>query len=166
MRLAATAAMVAQGYAAETVTFSEGIDLRLEGQDASLQIPFSGAFDAALLRPAFITAYRDTYGYAPTDAVEAVALRLQARAHASEPLDFTALKTTHAAVGIGEERRMVCFGRAAATDTPIMRRAAVTGPLTGPVIIQESDTTIVIPPGARVEPDATGSLVAIVEAAS
>ena len=36
---AATAAMVAQGYAAGTVSFTEQIDLRLEGQDASLSDP-------------------------------------------------------------------------------------------------------------------------------
>ncbi len=32
------------------------------------------------LRPAFLAAYREAYGYAPTDAVEAAALRLRAEA--------------------------------------------------------------------------------------
>lgn len=166
MRLAASSALVAQGYAASTVTFAEQIDLRLEGQDASLSIPFSGAFDAASLRPAFITAYRDTYGYTPTDAVEAVALRLRAQARVSEPLDFTALKAALTEVGGGEESRMVHFGRIAAIETPIIRREAVAAAVAGPLIIEGADTTIVIPPGTWVEPNATGSLVATLEAAS
>ncbi len=165
MRLAATAALVAQGYAATTVNFAEQIDLRLDGQDASLSIPFSGVFDSKSLRPAFIAAYRDTYGYTPTDAVEAVALRLRAQARVSAPLDFTALKAAPTEVGWDEERRMVHFGRIAAIETAITRREAVAATLAGPVIIEGPDTTIVIPPGAWVEPDATGSLVATLEAA-
>ncbi|MER9234731.1 hydantoinase/oxoprolinase family protein [Mesorhizobium sp. M0622] len=166
MRLAATAALVAQGYAAGSIDFTEEIDLRLEGQDASLSIPFSSAFDAASLRSAFITAYRDTYGYTPIDAVEAVALRLHAHGRVSEPLDFTVLKAARSVVGVGMERRMVHFGRDAAIDTPIVRREAVIAALAGPVIIEGADTTMVIPPGVRVEPSATGSLVATLEATS
>lgn len=166
MRLAATAALVAQGYAAETVTFAEQIDLRLDGQDASLSIPFSGVFDSKSLRPAFIAAYNDTYGYTPTDAVETVALRLRAQARVSAPLDFTALRAVLTEVGRGEERRMVHFGRIAAIATPIVRREAMTATVAGPLIIEGADTTIVIPPGAWVEPDATGSLVATLEATS
>ncbi|MET2832126.1 hydantoinase/oxoprolinase family protein [Mesorhizobium shangrilense] len=166
MRVAATEALVAQGYAADTVICTEQIDLRLEGQDASLSIPFSGPFDTASLRPAFIAAYRNTYGYTPIDAVEAVALRLHAQARVSAPLDFTALKAALTEVDRGEERRMVHFGRITATETPITRREAVTATVAGPVIIEGADTTIVIPPRAWVEPDATGSLVATLEAAS
>jgi N-methylhydantoinase A len=95
--------------------------------------------------------------------LEAVALRLQAHA-ISEPLDFTALKAARTGASASEERRIVHFGRAVATDTPIMRREAVAGVLAGPVIIEGVDTTIVIPHGARLESDATGSLVATMEA--
>ncbi|MEW6630789.1 MAG: hydantoinase/oxoprolinase family protein, partial [Pseudomonadota bacterium] len=166
MRDAAMAALVGQGYPPERMTFAEQIDLRLQGQEASLSVAFSGAFDAASLRPAFIAAYRDTYGYEPTDVVEAVTLRLRAQARISEPLDFTALKAARTEVGTGLERRAVHFERATAIDTPIVRREAVAGRMAGPLIIEGADTTIVIPPAARVEPDATGSLVATLEAAS
>ena len=37
-------------------------------------------------------------------------------------------------------------------------------PMRGPLIIEGADTTIVIPPGASVEPHPTGSLVATLEA--
>jgi N-methylhydantoinase A len=166
MRAAATAALEAQGYRADTLRFADQIDLRLEGQDAALQIPFSGAFDRAALRPAFIAAYGDTYGYTPTDAVEAVALRLHTTAHASNPLDFTALKAAPATSASAAGRRKVHFGRDKAIDTPILPRETVTAEIAGPLIIEGADTTIVIPPGARVVPDATGSLVATLEIAA
>ncbi|OEO32674.1 5-oxoprolinase [Devosia insulae DS-56] len=165
MQRAAVAQLTAQGYDAASITCSFEIDLRLDGQDAALSIPFD-RFDAAALRPAFIAAYRDSYGYTPTDAVEVVALRLHARAQNSEPLDFRALKPTASGDGAaGAARREVHFGRSGSQLTPVLRREAVTGPIDGPVIIEGPDTTIVIPPGARVAPNATGSLVATLEPA-
>ena len=41
MRAAATAALAAQGYAADAIDFADAIDLRLEGQDAALSIAAS-----------------------------------------------------------------------------------------------------------------------------
>ena len=61
---------------------------------------------------------------------------------------------------------MVHFGRIAAIETPITRREAVAATVAGPMIIEGADTTIVIPLGAWVEPDTTGSLVATLETAS
>lgn len=163
MRAAAAKALMAQGYAPESIAFSDEIDLRLEGQDAALSIPFE-RFDAEGQRPAFIAAYRDTYGYTPTDAVEAVALRLHARAQTSAPLDFRALQPAPVAAGTRSGLRLVYFGRDRGLETPVVRREAVTVALAGPVIIEGADTTIVIPPGTWVEPNATGSLVATLEA--
>jgi len=163
MQRAAEVQLTAQGYDAASISCSFEIDLRLDGQDAALSIPFA-AFDAAALRPAFIAAYRDSYGYAPTDAVEAAALRLHAHARNSEPLDFRALRAAAPTDdGTRAERRTVHFGRSGAQLTPVLPREAVSGVLEGPVVIEAPDTTIVIPPGARVAPNATGSLVASLE---
>jgi N-methylhydantoinase A len=131
MRMAAVAALTAQGYDPETVRFSDQIDLRLEGQDAALSIPYAD-FDPAALRPAFIAAYREAYGYSPTDTVESVALRLHAHAGSSEPLDFTRLSPMVGKDGDrGGTRRDVWFDRHHATDTPVIRRETVTGRLSG-----------------------------------
>jgi N-methylhydantoinase A len=163
MQRAAEAALTAQGYDRASITCRYQVDLRLDGQEAALSVPFE-RFDPATLRPAFIAAYRDSYGYTPTDAVEAVALRLHAHARNSEPLDFSTLKSA-ASVDGGRVagRRDVHFGGDGATHTPVVRRELITSAIDGPVIIEAVDTTIVIPPGARVEPNATGSLVATLE---
>ena len=162
MRAAATAALSAQGYPAEAIAFAEAIDLRLEGQDAALSVPFA-AFDAEALRPAFLAAYREAYGYTPTDAVEAAALRLRAEARTGAPLDFRALRPVQAAAAISEPRRLVRFDRGEAVPTPVLPREALTAPAAGPLIVEAPDTTIVIPPGARVAPAAAGGLVATLE---
>lgn len=163
MRRAAAAQLTAEGYEAAAIACSFEIDLRLDGQDAALSIPFD-RFDAAALRPAFIAAYRDSYGYTPTDAVEAVALRLHAHARATAPLDFRDLRAAAPEDGGGGAgTRQVHFGRHGAVLTPVLRREAVSGTIEGPVIIEGPDTTIVIPPGAQVAPNATGSLVATLE---
>jgi N-methylhydantoinase A len=163
MQRAAVAQLTAEGYEAAAIACSFEIDLRLDGQDAALSIPFD-RFDAAALRPAFIAAYRDSYGYTPTDAVEAVALRLHAHARAAAPLDFRELSAAAPEDGGGGAgTREVHFGRHGAVLTPVLRREAVSGAIEGPVIIEGPDTTIVIPPGAQVAPNATGSLVATLE---
>jgi N-methylhydantoinase A len=163
MRASAVTALTGQGYDGSMIEFADHIDLRLAGQDASLSIPFE-SFDPAALRTAFIAAYRDTYGYTPTDAVEAVALRLYAEARNAAPFDFRALQPIGPAPPASERRcRPVHFDRTAATDTPVVDRAAVTGPTVGPLIIEAPDTTIVIPPGATVSPGPAGSLVASLE---
>jgi len=165
MRRAATVALTAQGYAAEAISFSTDIDLRLVGQDAALSIPFA-TFDAATLRPAFIAAYSDTYGYAPTDTVEASALRLHASARASAPLDFRGLRPASTGGQGAGPPRPVFFDRDRATLTPVTSRAEVTGAMSGPLIIEGADTTVVVPPGARIAPNATGSLIATLDPAS
>lgn len=162
MRHAATAALVAQGYDLETMVFSTNIDLRLVGQDAALSIPMTH-LDPAKLRPAFIATYRETYGYAPTDTVEASALRLHAHARRSAPLDFRALRPATMGPQPASPPRPVFFGRGISTLTPVVRREEVTAEWAGPLIIEGADTTIILPPGAKISPNATGILIAILE---
>jgi N-methylhydantoinase A len=164
MRRAAVAALTAQGYDPATVSFADAIDLRLEGQDAALSIDCE-RFDPQALRPAFLAAYRETYGYTPSDTIESVALRLHAHAGTAPPLDFTRLVAPSAPAGSDIGRRPVWFGRDRPVDTKVMRRELITEPLAGPLIIEGDDTTIVIPPGASVAPNLTGSLVATLEPA-
>ena len=159
MRAAALAALAAQGYPAEATAFAEALDLRLEGQDAALSIPLA-AFDPEALRPAFLAAYCEAYGYTPTDAVEASALRLRAEARTAAPLDFRALRPVQASGSVTAASRPVRFARGEAVPTPVLSRDALTGPASGPLILEAPDTTIVIPPGVQVEPTAAGGLLA------
>jgi N-methylhydantoinase A len=111
--------------------------------------------------------YRRIYGLTiPDVGIEAVTWRLSAYAAAStvEPV-----ATVGAAAGAPHATRAVRFGRATApVDTPVYRRTAlgVGQVITGPVIVEERETTAVIRPGWTVTVAPDGSLVAEREDAS
>jgi N-methylhydantoinase A len=96
--------------------------------------------------------------------VEAASLRLRAEARAAAPLDFRALKLVKGVASAPSgPARPVHFGRDGPVLTPVIAREAVNGPMRGPLIVEAPDTTIVIPPGARVAPNGTGGLIAVLE---
>lgn len=162
MRAEAEAALAQEGYGADRIECEFELDLRYRGQDSELQVALAegAAFDPAAVRAAFLEAYRSTYGYASNDAVEVVNLRLRARGLSGQNLDFKALKSEQlASTGADLGRRPIWFSAASGwVDTPVVARAAVTGPIAGPVVLQSSDTTIIVPPDASAAPDAAGNI--------
>ncbi|MEO9227609.1 MAG: hydantoinase/oxoprolinase family protein [Devosia sp.] len=160
MRSAAVAEFTRQGYRSEEIVFFDEVDLRLEGQDAALSIPFV-EYSATALRADFLSSYRDAYGYLPTDTIETVSLRVHATIRRAESLDFRILQPAHAAVeACPTNTREVWFSRSAPILTDVLRRDEIVGTLRGPAIIESNDTTIVIPPHTKVEPTIAGALVA------
>lgn len=60
----------------------------------------------------------------------------------------------------GQASRRAWFGdKHGWMDTPVMSRADLAETRTGPLIIDEYDTTCVVPPGARAERDSAGNIV-------
>ena len=56
--------------------------------------------------------------------------------------------------------RRAYFGRAHGwIDTPVVARAALAGGGEGPCIVEEYDSTCLVPPGVRATVDASGNLV-------
>ncbi|MDB5506375.1 MAG: 5-oxoprolinase ATP-hydrolyzing [Devosia sp.] len=167
MEEAAFAALARQGYAPDGITLGYEINLRLQGQDAALPIALVRDPDQAalaVLLPAFIEKYYETYGYRPSDAVEAVSLRLHSQGKSHAALDFLNLRSAEsAATGTGPGVRMGCFSGHGWLETTVLRRQDFQGPLAGPLIIESADTTIVIPPGAIASVTATGSILATLE---
>lgn len=169
MRDEALATLARQGQDAARVTAAFALDLRYRGQEAALTVPLPddpSSIDPDALRESFLAAYRAMYGYVSRDRIESAAIRLVARA-AGQVLDFAALKRPAGRALRPESRRPVCFARGTWTDTRILDAAAVTAaPVAGPVILESDDSTIVIPPGARVARDRAGHLVATLGAAA
>ncbi|MEO8883290.1 MAG: hydantoinase/oxoprolinase family protein, partial [Devosia sp.] len=166
MQAAARAALDAQGYGSDAADWQFEVDLRLEGQEACLQVPVvGGADDAAIaqLRPAFLALYRETYGYLPGDEIEAVSLRLHAYGGSRGQIDFLSLQPEVGRAGNPPGSRPVFFDRNGWRDTPILRRDDFAATMSGPVIIESADTTIVIPPDARVSQGVAGSILATLE---
>jgi N-methylhydantoinase A len=158
MRQSASAALAAQGYEKSEIVYDRRIDLRLEGQDASLSIGTNGVFDPHSLRAAFIDTYRATYGYAPRDVVEAVSIRLEARGKPSSAFDFRSLRNAEEHSRTPECSRSV-FVNGSLQEVRVVSRAAVARAHPGPLIIESHDTTIVVPSRASVDATDSGALV-------
>jgi len=157
-------ALAAEGYDASAVSMVLKADLRFVGQSSELSIAIGdAAIDRAALealRTAFLQTYRETFGYAADEPVELVNLRLAARGHRDDRLTFDGLRVDRAALVGTRGERLASFARGApAVATPVLARADLDATeRAGPLIIESYDTTVVVPPAARVRADAAGNL--------
>jgi N-methylhydantoinase A len=181
----ALAGLAAEGYPGDRVRLDCQVDLRYVGQASELAVPVPGGRFAAVrpadLHAAFTRQYRATYGHSTGEDVEVVNLRVVAAGLRSRPIDPAGPGadgadpsgprgqggTAWAASGRpghGAPRaattRAVAFRRGApALPTPVVDRDAVTaGGTDGPLIIETYDSTVVVPPEARVRWDPAGNL--------
>jgi N-methylhydantoinase A len=97
----------------------------------------------------FHAEHERTYGYAIRDErVELVAFKLRARGHRTNPVEvpWRHLVDTRP---VARSDRSLYFGTAIGhVRTPVVGRADVyEKPQTGPLVIEEYDSTVVVPPG-------------------
>jgi N-methylhydantoinase A len=150
------------GYAAERVELIWQADLRHDGQATELTVAFTPGGDAvAQMRQRFLAEYRKTYGYQDETAIELVKIRLIGRGLRARRLDFAAMRATERPAVSSTGRRAVSFNRGECfTETPIVTRQSVDRSARGgPLIIDEFDATIVVPPDAMVSRDEIGNIV-------
>ncbi len=162
LRREAFAALADEGYDKERVSLDFELDLRFRGQDSELPIrlPRSVAdSDRDSLRDAFLQAYKGIYGYASTDDVETVNIRLRASGLSEHRFDFAETEPTGTPKP-GSERKVYFNREEQWLKTPILDRTGFSGRIRGPVIIESPDTTIVIPPRAAVSVDDFGDILA------
>jgi len=152
--------LAGDGYAGERTAFLWEADLRHEGQATELTVPFEGE-DFAQIRERFVAEYLKTYGYADQTPIELMKVRVAGRGLRDNRLDFRAMKIAPRAGASRSGTRSISFARGApAQDVAIVDRAGIDGQgRPGPLIIEEFDATIVVPPDARVHKDAIGCIV-------
>ena len=127
------------------------LSLRYVGQSSTLTLAYGNAAapDAAeRLNGEFHHAHRRAYGHAALgEAIEITAIR--ARAFRPAPrlrfADIAARTITTTAV---ESRRELYFGpREGSVEAPVIGRGdLLPGPLAGPLVIEEAETTVIVPP--------------------
>jgi N-methylhydantoinase A len=163
----AIAEMRNEGVAREAIRFERYADLKYgyQLQELSLAFPSTGPGTniAHLLRQLFTDAHDRAFGYHADDPIELVSLRVRALAKAGR-LRFAELasipmqsaeRTTD-----NNHLRPVYFGRNhGLLDTPIRSRRDISRIESGPIVIEEPDTTVVVPPGWSVAVDAYSNLV-------
>jgi N-methylhydantoinase A len=158
------AAAVGAPRGEEERRLERSLDLRYLGQSFELTIPLEGepgdAESFAACRAAFDVEYRHAYGHAlPEEPVEIVNLRLRDRR-----TDAARTAALHAALERAEgsaesgEARAAHFAEGT-FETPVIRRATLAaGPQAGPLLIEEMDATVVVPPGCTASLAADGSI--------
>src|SRR5262249_17800891 len=144
--------MAMQGIAPETIKYVLEVDLKYGHQISEMTLPFcptdSDSDLRAQLTRAFNDAHQRSFGYHIADEpVELMSLRLRALASAGT-VKFSSL-VRHAAQGAAGviTSRQAYFGPQHGTlEAQVRSRSTLLGAEQGPMIIEEPDTTIVVPP--------------------
>ena len=156
-------ALAEAGCARDTISLIYGADLRYFGQQNELTIAFDRdprqGRDIDMIRRAFETAYHAQYGVNPSHVpIEIVSWRLTAR---GPEIAVKNSGTLAAQPGRPKTRRPLLLWREA-DEAPVYDRAslALDQKIPGPAIIEERETTIVIPPNWDASVDAIGCVIA------
>ena len=153
------------------VALARAVDARYVGQGYELTVPVpAGPFDAAALarvRAAFDEIYAARYGYAqPGEPVEVVTWKLSAVGGA--PRVALAKAPTTPGVRADKGRRRAYFPETGGwIDCPIYDRygLAAGAQIAGPAIVEERESTSVLPPGTLANVDDYANLIVTVERA-
>jgi N-methylhydantoinase A len=138
----------AEGFTTEDVTLALSVDVRFQGQSSELRVPITNSFVAENslreLRMRFETEYERFYGHCagPADPIEVVAIRLVGR---GKQWHTVAFRQAERRVFI-DACRPACFG-GQMIETPVVSRVSLSAPRVGPLLVDEYDSTTVIPPG-------------------
>ena len=163
-------ALEGEGFGPERREFERFADLCYRGENASLTVPV--AADTAIgeaMAESFAQEHERTFGYRSDDeVVELVNLRVIARGRSETPRVPEALAITpRARVEAGDgARRPVYFGpEVGRIEVPVVGRDWIGAAWReGPFIVEEYDSTTVVPPGCRVRAVDWGALLIEVDA--
>jgi N-methylhydantoinase A len=166
MKRTASEAMRREGVPAGSMRFEQYADLKYDYQLQELGVDFpTGSSPKDLpekLTELFKQAHLQAFGYNTGDSIDLVGLRLRALASvASMRFSELAAKIAQASPPMAQvEPRDAYFGpKHGLLKTSIYRRIDITDKKRGPLVIEEPDTTVVVPPGWSVSRDQFGSLV-------
>lgn len=156
-----------EGFTAANLSLSYDVEVRFQGQTSEIRIPLEGEGATSMtgevikaMQERFKIEHERLYGHRsdPNNPIEVVAVRLVGRAilhdHAGGPLKPAGR------LGGTQPSRQAYFGQPwGLLETPVIARRDLTGAITGPLLIDEYDSTIVIPPDMNVSLDSEGNAV-------
>ena len=149
------AALAEDGFAPAELTALRRIDLRYAGTETALTLPIGGD-----LRARFEAAHERAFGYArPGHPIEATVARVEVLGRHDVVSSRTERAAAPAAARPRRHARVFCDG-AFHDGVPIYEREAL-GPgarLSGPALVLEATSTLVVDPGFELEIDAEGRI--------
>ncbi|WP_433254913.1 hydantoinase/oxoprolinase family protein [Streptosporangium sp. CA-135522] len=140
------------------VSVARSADVRFAGQAHELTVPWADSPDELAGR--FFARYRQVYGIAQEGPTEVVSYRVRltqaVRRPPAEPVG-----TGSASPRARTARRAAYFPEAGGyVPVPVLTRASVAaGGLTGPAIVEDAESTIVVPPGWAARLDGSGAVI-------
>ncbi len=156
----------AAGVPRARIRVERAADMRYAGQGFEVTVPLPPGRLEARGAPAvvrgFLATYRERYGQALRDQpLEVVSWRVRARG--PEPrVALERLPAARDAAAALTGRRPVWFGRFLRTPVYDRARLGAGARLAGPAVVEERESTLVVPPGARLAIDARGNAVVTV----
>ncbi len=159
------AQFAAEGIAASEVELSCSVDVRFRGQTSEIRVswPAGDLNDAVTtIKEGFADEHERLYGHRsdPDNPVEVRAVRLIGTAANAGMLGTDGPSGDVRSVDTTGSRRQVYFGQQDGyLSTPVIERVDLDSPQRGPLLIDEFDTTIVIPPHAYSHIDDRGNLI-------
>ena len=164
-------ALAREGCPADGLEIHRFADLRYSGQAYELTVPVPPGpfrrFGADGLIETFSREHERTYGHrAINEPVDLISLRVVAaeRADGGAALIAKVLAATSASAGDAHKRRAFFGAEHGEIETAVLDRRALAGQtVSGPVIIEEYDSTCVVPPGWRAALDPSGNIVLTAE---
>jgi len=164
MRAELASALALEGYAEPLITVSALADLRYRGQSSEITVPMRGLSltqeAIADLEARFEAEFKRTYGHlGQSRDFELVTVRLVASV--SRPAAQQMQWSVESGDTPTSASRLVYFGGGGApVEVRVIRRGELSqGRQPGPRVIQEYDTSVVVPPGDTVSLDAFGNIV-------
>jgi N-methylhydantoinase A len=163
----ARARLVEDGFAADRIALERRVALHYQGQSFELEVPVpAGMIDRAALaalEEAYGVEHERTYGHraGAEEPVELVTLKVIGRGVPDLPRAALAAKAElPEGVVIAEALRPAYFGPEHGWhDTAVVNRADLAEPRQGPCIVEEYDSTCVVPPGSTASLDRFGNIV-------
>jgi N-methylhydantoinase A len=151
----------AQAGGVVPATLRRAIAMRYQGQNYEQEVPIpDGALDARALEALyseFGRLYQSFYGYR-LDGIPIELVRLQVVVQGEEPA--LAPPAAGGEAGPAGGSRPVWFPEGGFLETRVLRRQAIAAGsvLSGPLVVEEMDSTVVVPPGWRLEVQQDGLL--------
>ena len=162
----ARARLAADGFLADRIGIERAAALHYQGQSFELEVPVpAGAIDRATivaLEEAYGVEHEKTYGHraGADEPVELVTLKVVGRGIPDVPrAPLAANAELPDRVVISQPLRRAYFGPAHGwCDADIINRADLAEPRAGPCIVEEYDSTCVVPPGSTASLDPFGNI--------
>ncbi len=156
MRAECDTLLLEAGATADDIAYAPIAEMRHIGQGFEIPVPLPGmvmsAHDLPAIRAAFFTAYRERFSRIMEDApIEALTWRLSARAGAR---DISLARAASGADATRGTRHLLTETHGVVTAQVLDRYALAPGArIDGPALVEERESTTIIPPGARAHVD-------------